>query len=292
MQKMKITRAFEKFLNTKDIHITYCERFLGGMSNYTYHVVVNGIDYVIRIANHEGKIYVDYPSEKLHLFLLEPFEITSKTLYYDTKTGIKIASYLPGHNLTKDLTNADYEGVANELRYLHSLDIEGIDYDMPGRFKRYEKLVKNHLTDTYTQLKALWTNEYHTHYESLPKVFTHGDAQRSNIIKDKEKYFLVDFEFAGMNDPFFDIASFGNIDFFNDSLNLLNAYLKREAQPHELRRVMFYRMFQVLQWHIVALAKYLSGQSEKLHIDFKKYSDNYLSLAQLLADKIKVLPAR
>lgn len=292
MQKTKIIHAFQKYLGTKEVTLSFVQRFLGGMSNYTYHVVVNGHDYVIRIANHEGKIFVNYPIEKLHLFLLEPYGVTSKTLYYDTKSGIKIACYLPGHNLTKELTNADYEGVAIELKYLHSLSIEGINYDMVGRFTRYEKLVNNHLSSTYLELKALWLDEYKAHYEAIPKVFTHGDAQRSNIINDRDKYYLVDFEFAGMNDPFFDIASFGNIDFFNDSLRLLNYYLKREAFPHEIRRVMFYRMFQVLQWHIVALAKHLKGQSEKLHIDFQKYSQNYLSLAQLLADKIKVLPVR
>lgn len=289
MLKKNIVKTFEKYLETKDINITHCLRFLGGMSNYTYHVIVNDKDYVIRIANKDGKEFVNYPSEKLHLFLLEPFNVTSKTLFYDTESGNKISEYLPGHNLTTALDEADYNGVAKALRTLHALPIDGIDYDELSRFTRYEKRVKNELSKKYLSLKTYWISEFNSHYARFNKVFTHGDAQRANIIKSGEEYILVDFEFAGMNDPYFDIASFGNID-FNDSLTLLDYYLGRKAKPFEIRRVMFYRLFQVLQWHIVALRKHLNGQSALLHIDFKKYSDNYLAFAKVLASKIKALP--
>ncbi len=289
MQKEKIIETFQKYLATNHINLTYMERFLGGMSNYTYHVVVNNKDYVIRIANKDGKQFVNYPTEKLHLFLLEPYEITSKTLFYDTETGHKISEYLPGNNLTTTLTHDDFVGVASALRRLHSLPIEGVDYAKKERLDRYEKDVKDVLSDDYFALKRYWISEFNAHYARFSVVFTHGDAQRSNIVKDDKNYTLVDFEFSGLNDPFYDIASFGNID-FNDSLTLLDYYLGHKALPHEKRRVMFYRFFQVLQWHVVALVKHLNKQSEKLHIDFKKYSDNYLSFAKTLAEKIKALP--
>ena len=56
--------------------------------------------------------------------------------------------------------------------------------------------------------------------------------------------------FSGLNDPYSDVASFGNIT-FNDPLLLLNYYLKRQAKPAEVRRLMFNRLYQVLQWHVV-----------------------------------------
>ncbi len=291
MHKAKIINAFKVYLGINDVNLEYQERFLGGMSNYTYHVIVNGNDYVIRIANPDGRVFVDYASEKLHLFLLEPFDITSKTLFYDTDTGIKISVYIPGDNLTAQLSHEDYFGVARSLHALHDLEIEGVDYGQVERLERYESLVKEHLTQEYFELKASWLQEYATTYRDALIVFTHGDAQRTNIVKSDEQYILVDFEFAGMNDRYFDIASFGNID-FNDSLTLLDYYLGRKALPHEIRRVKFHRMFQVLQWHVVALYKHLNGQSEKLHIDFKKYSENYLAFAAYLAQKIKALPPK
>ncbi len=291
MHENDIKKAFRQYLMTDDVTLSYVHRFLGGMSNYTYHVIINDHDYVIRIANLEGKDFVNYATEKLHLFLLEPYDFTSKTLFYDTTTGIKISEYFPGENLTVTLTPEDYTAVAAELHKLHALPIEGIDYEKKVRIEHYEALVESPFNPDYFVAKNFWLNEFDTHYAAIPYVFTHGDAQRSNILKHGTKYTLLDFEFSGMNDPFYDLASFGNIN-FDDSLTLLDYYLKRPAQAFEKRRVMFYRLYQVLQWHIVAKIKDDNGQSEKLHIDFKKYSDNYLNFALVLMAKIKALPVR
>lgn len=291
MHKNIIIETFKTYLQTDDVHLTYIHRFLGGMSNYTYHVIINDHDYVIRIANKEGEAFVSYASEKLHLFLLEPFNFTSKTLFYDTESGIKISEYINGANLTTELSDDDFAGVAVELHKLHSLPIEGIAYNQTPRLERYESLVKTPLKRHYFELKNFWIDEFNTHYAGNKHVFTHGDAQRTNIIKNGNAYTLVDFEFAGCNDPFFDIASFGNIN-FDDSLVLLDYYLGRKALPHEIRLVMFHRLYQVLQWHVVAKVKDDSGQSELLHIDFKAYSENYLNFAYELAQKIKALPVR
>lgn len=289
MHKQKIINTFKKYLQTSDIILSFSERFLGGMSNYTYHVIVNNVNYVIRIANKDGKEFVNYATEKLHLFLVEPSKLTSKTLYYDTHSGVKISSYIPGFNLTSTLEKKDYSGVALLLKALHELPLEGVSFGQESRLSRYEKCLQSSPEELYLSLKASWLNEYNDHYADINKVFTHGDAQRSNIIKNGSDYSLLDFEFAGMNDPYFDIASFGNID-FEDSLRLLDYYLMRPALPAEKRRVMFHRMYQVLQWHIVALVKHEMGQSEKLHIDFAAYSAKYLVFASVLWDKIKTLP--
>lgn len=291
MHQNIIKAAFKTYLQTADVNLSYVHRFLGGMSNYTYHVVINDVSYVIRIANQEGKDFVNYASEKLHLFLVEPFGITSKTLYYDTETGIKINEYIEGDNLSTALLPEDYAGVAKVLHALHALPLEGLDYEKEARLLRYEKLCTSPLSDAYFKTKAFWLAEFENVYRANPVVFTHGDAQRSNIIKHQDSYTLVDFEFAGMNDPYYDLASFGNIN-FDDSLVLLDYYLGRKAKEHEQRRVMFYRLYQVLQWHVVAKVKDDNGQSEKLQIDFKKYSDNYLAFAQVLMAKIKALPVR
>ncbi|HZJ89878.1 MAG TPA: phosphotransferase [Bacilli bacterium] len=284
MHTKQIKEVFIDYLQTEDYTLEIKERFLGGMSNFTYHVIVNGTDYVVRIANQTGREFVSYPGEKLHLHLVEPFLLTSKTLYYNLESGNKIAEYIPGENLANSLNAHDLENVARLLRELHATKIEGIDYDLVGRFTRYEKLVDS-LSPLYYELKAFWLNEYKATYAKIAKIFTHGDVQRTNIIRGPRGYFLVDFEFAGMNDPFIDIAGFGNID-FNDALNLLPYYLKKPATDQDYRRLYFYRMFQVLQWHLVALYKHNIGQSTALQIDFEKYANNYLNFAHEYREKI------
>lgn len=284
MHKHVIQKVFTDYLQREDFKLEVLERFLGGMSNFTYHVRVDGVDYVIRIANETGKDFVDYTSEKLHLHLVEEHSLTSTTYYYDLVHGHKISQYIPGANLINNFREEDYTNIAELLHTLHKTRIKGLDYDMVGRFERYEKLVPA-LSEEYYLLKQFWLDLYESTYAQFPKVFTHGDAQRSNIIKGPVGYTLVDFEFAGMNDPYYDIASFGNID-FNDSLKLLSSYLKNPPRNEDYRRVYFYRMFQVLQWHVVATYKESIGQSAALHIDFAKHAAKYLQFAQDYKDKI------
>ncbi len=292
MHESLIIKTFKTYLETEEVLLTKCTRFLGGMSNYTYHVIVNGVDYVIRIADADGKKFVSYSIENLHLYLVEPFNITTKTLFYDTENGIKISEYVSGSDLTvAPLTENDFENVSNILHELHALKIEGVDFDSLARLERYEKTIRTTLSQAYYDLKAFWVNELNSNYSDVVHVFCHGDAQRSNILKGEKRLYLLDFEFSGLNDPYSDIASFGNIS-FNDPLRLLNYYLKREAKPAEVRRLMFNRMYQVLQWHVVAKHKDELGMSEKLHIDFARYSANYLLFAAEFREKMEKLPIK
>lgn len=98
--------------------------------------------------------------------------------------------------------------------------------------------------------------------------------------------YLLDWEYAALNDPYYDIASFGNVKFY-DALMLLEAYLERKPTKSEADHVRFYRMYQALQWHQVALNKEAIGLSEELHFDFKLLAEKYLNLAHTLYLEMK-----
>lgn len=263
------------------------ERFLGGMSNYTY--LVNALDnkYVVRKIGDEGLPIINPKTEKDHLNLIKDLHINSELIYINTLNGDKISKYIKGHALSVNYLEDDLILVSNILKKLHQENLVGHDYELIDRLNHYEKLLKDTPSNKYFQLKEFWLNLYNNKYINYQKVFCHGDAQRSNIVKtSNNELFLLDWEFAGMNDPFYDIASFGNID-FNDAEKLLEIYLGYKPSDEELKRLRFYRMYQVLQWHIVAQYKEERGLSEKLHLDFAKISSNYLLFAEVLYNKIK-----
>ncbi len=261
-------------------------RFKGGMSNYTYLVYVKDLPYVIRIIGEGGEVLVNPETEKQHLSIVRHLNITSEVVYFDTKTGIKVSNYVPGTPLSLEISDDDFIQVAHTLKSLHQAKLIGEDYDLKGRLRRYEKLLKKLPSKTFYALKMSWLKLYDELYSKYPKVLCHGDAQRSNLIKSSDQIFLLDWEFAGLNDPFYDIASFGNIDFL-DAEKLLGYYLGRTPLPNELTRLRFYRMYQVLQWHIVASFKHENGMSEKLHLNFEAIAEKYLNLANHFLELIK-----
>lgn len=266
-------------VNVEDIVVK--ERFLGGMSNFTYHVILEDNDYVVRIIGPGAHIFVDRLHEKDHLKLVESLGITNHTIFLDLNTGDKISSFIPGVVLSKVIEAHDYKLVADVLKSLHQKKLQGHDYALIDRLNRYEKAVEGELSSNYFELKKSWIDMYESRYKFFPKVLCHGDAQRANIVVYNDKAYLLDWEFTGNNDIYFDLASFGNIS-FGDAEHLLDVYLGYKASKEELNRLRFYRMYQVLQWHTVATYKHHIGLSDKLHVPFDVYAKKYLDFASEL----------
>lgn len=278
------TRAAHAFqVKTEEVKII--KRMLGGMSHLTYHIQIDGVDYTFRVIGKEGNRFVDRVIEKKNLDIIKPLKINNETVYFDVETGEKAAKYVEGDVLTQLDFKEHLEDVAHVLKKLHNSNLEpASDYQLIERLNLYESFT-NIKSERYIDLKDQWIKIYEKERKHLNKVFCHGDAQRSNIVIGKQVY-LLDWEYAGWNEFYYDIASFGNVQ-FEDALMLLDTYLGRKAQLEEQNAVRFYRMYQALQWHQVALRKEMIGLSEVLHFDFKMLSEKYLNLADRLYHEIK-----
>ena len=82
-----------------------------------------------------------------------------------------------------------------------------------------------------------------------------------------------------MNDPFYDIACYGNAG-FDKALSLLEAYVGHKPTSAELRRLYFHRAFQCLQWYNVAIYKDRVGLSKDLNMDFNQVAAFFFGMAR------------
>ena len=285
MNELIITTA-AKALNIEENDIKIVKRLLGGMSHFTYHIQAKDIDYTIRLIGKAGNLYVDRVEELENIKRIIPLGLNNETVFFDTKTGVKIAKYIPGTVLTELDIMDHLPKIAETLKKLHNSKIEPFkDYELKKRLERYESYI-NCRSEKYLELKSKWFQMYEDVYQKYPKVFCHNDAQRSNMVLANNQLYLLDWEYAALNDPYYDIASFGNVK-FDDALMLLEAYLERKPTKSEADHVRFYRMYQALQWHQVALNKEAIGLSEELHFDFKLLAEKYLDLAHTLYLEMK-----
>lgn len=285
MNALIITTA-AKALNIEENDIKIVKRLLGGMSHFTYHIQAKDIDYTIRLIGKAGNLYVDRVEELENIKRIIPLGLNNETVFFDTKTGVKIAKYIPGTVLTELDIMDHLPKIAETLKKLHNSKIEPFkDYELKKRLERYESYI-NCRSEKYLELKSKWFQMYEDVYQKYPKVFCHNDAQRSNIVLANNQLYLLDWEYAALNDLYYDIASFGNVK-FDDALMLLEAYLERKPTKSEADHVRFYRMYQALQWHQVALNKEAIGLSEELHFDFKLLAEKYLNLAHTLYLEMK-----
>lgn len=277
--ELEIIKKAAAAFDCKESNVEVIERLKGGVSHYTYLIHVLGKKYTYRKIGEGGNLFVDRKTEFQTIKRIEPLELNSNVLFFDIETGSKIQEFVEG----TVLTNLDYTNHLNDvvdvLKKLHGQSYEDAnDYGLINRLSLYESYT-NQRTVKYQELKKFWIDLYTSQYEGQPKVYCHNDAQRSNMVVGADKLYLLDWEYAGLNEFYYDIASFGNVD-FNDALILLDAYLGRPANEDEKNHVRFYRMFQTLQWHQVALYKHMIGLGEKIGVDFKALALKYLQIAE------------
>ena len=264
-------------------------RLMGGMSNYTYVIKVKDTPYTFRIPGKNADRFVDRHIERHHLALIEPLGLNNETVYLNEESGIKIAHYIEGTPL-HEKNPLEYLNEAKEvLKKVHDSGLKSpYAYAPFERLARYESYVKdyNHTHHPrYESYKAVLVT-HRAFLERFEKVLTHGDAQVSNFVVTDEGLRLMDWEFTGMNDPFYDIACFGNAN-FDHALALLPVYLGHTPTDEEFNRLYLWRIFQCLQWHNVALYKDFIGLSQDLNIDFYKVSNLYLDKAEALIKQLK-----
>ena len=116
-------------------------------------------------------------------------------------------------------------------------------------------------------------------FADIPLVPCHCDYQPTNLVVNGDKLYVLDWEFAGMNDPFYDIACYGNAG-FDKALSLLEAYVGHKPTSAELRRLYFHRAFQCLQWYNVAIYKDRVGLSKDLNMDFNQVAAFFFGMAR------------
>ncbi len=277
-------------LGVKKEEVEILFRLMGGMSNYTYVIKARDEKYTFRIPGKNAEKFVNRDIEKYHIDLVKPLHLNNETVYLDVESGVKIAKYIEGNPL-HELNPLDYlEDASKILHQLHDSNIVSkYNYDMLGRLSSYEHYLDEYQyqhTDHYKTLKKAFLELAKTYLNESDMVLCHGDSQVSNFVVSNNEMHLMDWEFSGNNDPFYDIACFGNSN-FDHAIALLPVYLGHKPSQEELNKLYFYRMFQTLQWHNVALYKEFIGLSVDLGVDFMYVASLYLDKAQDLLNRIK-----
>ena len=269
----------------KDEDIIVIKRLTGGLSHYTYLIHVFGKAYTYRKIGEGGNLFVDRKTEFKTINAIDVLDINPKVLFFDIDTGEKIQTYVEGQSLQTLKYKDHLDKVVKTLKKIHAFQTDQAnDYGLINRLSLYESYT-NQRTVKYQELKAFWIERYLESYENNHKVLCHNDFQQANIIVSEDLY-VLDWEYVGYNEFYYDIASFGNIQ-FDDALILLDAYLGRSATEEEKNHVRFYRMYQMLQWHQVALYKHSIGLGETMGIHFLDTAIAYLQTAESFLPYLK-----
>ena len=168
----------------------------------------NKLDAVIRLDFLcAGRLAVDRENEFALLKSIQYLDLAPKALYVDPSNGILIWEYVPGAEIIIDSADIkqSIRSLGKCLRTIHSIDIpENLTDIFSNSMSLYHELLRD-TADAYLFKKA--SNLYNELLnDDVSKVLSHNDLHKKNILWNDAFYFL-DWEYAGMNHPCFDIAS-------------------------------------------------------------------------------------
>ena len=243
-----------------------------GMTNRSFLFECQNQKYIMRIPG-EGTDHLINRKEEADVYqALENRQICDDVLYMNPDNGYKITAYL------EDATNCDaenwdeVEACMTKLREFHELNLK-VDhrFDIFGQIDFYESLwngEKSYFKDYETTKTAIF--ELKKWIDTLEKneTLVHIDAVPDNFLFTKDGIRIIDWEYAGMQDPHVDIAMFCIYSLYSREQvdHLIDLYFKGDVSPIIRTKIYAYIASAGLLWSNWCEYK------RSLGIDFGEYS--------------------
>lgn len=205
-----------------------------GMTNRSFLFSCKEKKYIMRIPGEGTDELIDRKQEACVYKAIDNKNICDNIVYINPQNGYKITEFLEGVRVCNPVDIKDVKLCMKYLREFHEMKIKvEHEFDMFSKLEFYEDLWEGNpsVYSDYKQTKenVLSLKAYiDQHVEE--KVLTHIDAVSDNFlfvkIDGKEQIRLIDWEYAGMQDPHVDIAMFGIYSLYNKEKmdQLIDAY--------------------------------------------------------------------
>jgi thiamine kinase-like enzyme len=276
--------AVERVWPGRDAHV---EVLGGGITNHNLKVDVDGEAFVLRVAGKDtGLLGIDRSVELAATEAAAARGIGPEVVAFVEPEGWLVMRFVEGAipSMERMREPGMLRRVARALRAFH----EGAA--IPGSFDSFR------VVETYRQT-ALdrggtilegyeWAHAIAAAIESRrsadARVPCHNDLLNANFLEDGEQLWIVDWEYAGMGDRFFDLANFSINHELDDEASraLLDAYFgelhQEDVEALELMR--FMSDFREAMWGVVQ-----SAVSE-LDFDFDGYARDHFERLRRTAE--------
>jgi thiamine kinase-like enzyme len=263
------------------------EELGGGITNRNFKVTVDGEAFVLRVGGKDTELLgIDREVEHGASVVAASLGIGPEVIEFLRPEGWLVTRFVEGRPIPPEEMRRprNVERAGHVLRRLH----EGPA--IPGRFdsfrvvEAFRETAERHgvtTPDEYGWAKER-ADEIQRARGDQPERPCHNDFLNANFIDEGGRIRIVDWEYAGMGDRFFDLANFSINHEFGDEENeaLLAAYFGevRESDLEALHDMRFMSDFREAMWGVVQ-----QGISD-LDFDFVAYANEHFArLATLRA---------
>ncbi|HEX6144678.1 MAG TPA: phosphotransferase [Geminicoccaceae bacterium] len=252
---------------------------IGGLTNRNYKVGVGPESYVLRLAGAGTSDYIDRQAEEHNARIAARAGVGAPILFFEPRSGTMLARYIEGA-LTMDATTFQdlgrVERAARTFRRMHEHD-EAFHgrFDVFARIDDYLGLLRKNdarIPDGYDELQGEAEAVRRVLRDRPPALAPcHNDPLAENFIDTHERMYLVDWEYAGMNDPMWDLGDLSVEAGFGPDQEeaFLGAYFGGPPSPEARGRVVLSKALCDLVWTLWGLLQVMNRNPVE---DFWAYS--------------------
>jgi thiamine kinase-like enzyme len=247
------------------------ERLEGGLTNRNYLVHADGEKFVARLAGADTELLgIDRDREAACARAAAAAGVGPEVVAYLREPAMLVTRFVPGELLTDaSFRNSEtLRRAAQALWDCHDcpMPAEATDFSPFAVARRYLDLSRERGVATPRELvhalESLTRIERDCEPAETPCV-CHNDLLPANLIDDGRRVWIIDWEFAGRGDRFFDLGNLAANGAFDEDqeLELLMAYFG-EVRPEQRRRLKLMRLASDLR---EATWGYLQSAISNLH---------------------------
>ncbi|MBI2758375.1 MAG: phosphotransferase [Chloroflexi bacterium] len=278
MDILPILQRVPRFASATNITIA---ELTGGITNKNYKITIDGETYVLRLGGNETKFLgIDRKTEYECSLLASRAGIAPEPVAFIEPEGYIIARFISGTPIPAGQigTESNIQRVIASIKQYHALDhfpgsfspfriaedyyktARSFDIKLPGKIDWYLKRSREIEKAVYRR-------------KPLQPRPCHNDLLNGNFVDDGVRIRILDWEYAGMGDIFFDLGNFAVQHEFNDEHDeiLLKTYFGQPTDSQRAHQKLMKIMSDLREsmWGMVQLG------ISKLGFDYAGYAQKY-----------------
>ena len=266
------------------------EYISGGITNQNYYLLVDGTPYFVRLAGEKTELLgIDRDHERQAVEAAADVGVGPGVVDFLPEHGCLITEWIDGEQLSpEDVRRRDtLERLVGSITAYHEHS------EIPGTFSPF-RIVEEYresaeergveVPDAYWELRER-AQEIEEAFQRhpMPERPCHNDLLDANFIMHDDRVMIIDYEYAGMGDAFFDLGNLSVNNEFDEEtdLALLEMYFGDEPTQARVARLKLMRLMSDLReamWGVMQQA------ISTLDFDYEEYANKHFDRCKELAE--------
>lgn len=266
----------------------YTTTRLGGLTNLVFRGepvspqarAAFGGNIIVRIPGPGTEEFIDREVEAFNAEQASIAGISAKVIYSDPQSGLMISRCIDDSvTMSPELFNTRKGSPARAGRAFRQLHQSGVEFKF--RFELFA-MIDDYLNILSTK-KVDLPEGYHQVVEAAQPVKAalaknpgslapcHCDPLCENLLDDGDRMWIIDWEYSGQNDPYWDLGDLsveGGFDEAQD-MEMLNAYCQGDPVGESIARMVIYKAMCDLLWTLWGLIQHANDNPAE---DFWAYA--------------------